>query len=65
MSDYQGLGSGSDGRSPGAWRAIRSRVGTRRWVELVAAYKGEKSPADAVKTAVQLAQNHIQQHSKG
>lgn len=33
-------------------------------VELVAAYKGEKSPADAVKAAVQIAQNHIQQHTK-
>ncbi|MGH2352370.1 MAG: extracellular solute-binding protein, partial [Chloroflexota bacterium] len=32
--------------------------------ELLAAYRGEKTPADAVKAAVQLALNHIQQHTK-
>ena len=32
--------------------------------QLVAAYKGEKTPADAVKAAVDLAQSHIQQNSK-
>jgi hypothetical protein len=30
----------------------------------VAAYKGEKTPADAVKAAVQLAQNHIAANTK-
>lgn len=32
--------------------------------QLAAAYKGEKTPVDAVKTAVELAQNHIQQNMK-
>ncbi|HET7768930.1 MAG TPA: extracellular solute-binding protein [Chloroflexota bacterium] len=32
--------------------------------QLVAAYKGEKTPADAVKAAVEQAQNHIQQNTK-
>ncbi len=32
--------------------------------QAVAAYKGEKTPADAVKAAVELAQHHIQQNAK-